>query len=236
MVAAAILAGGRGRRLGGDVPKQFLELAGETVLTRCVRAFAESGLVDLCLVCVPADHTAFTGELLRAADLPPGCPVHVTAGGESRSDTLKKALLALRELTPLADCILLTHDAVRPFATKRMIADNIAAAREYGACGTGIPATDTIYLCGEDGFVDSVPVRSRVFHAQTPQSFRAAELLDLIEKIPPADFEALTDGCSVYAYFQKRVYVVPGDRDNIKITYPEDMEKAREILKRRARQ
>ena len=235
MVVAAVFAGGRGARLGGDRPKQFLDLCGEPILVRCVRAFAESGLVDLCTVSVPADHLAETDALIDRFGLRARVPVSVIEGGKSRSDTLKKSILWLRaQGFVTADCVLLTHDAVRPFVTRRMIGENIRAAREHGACNTCIPATDTVFLSEDGRFITSVPDRSTVFHAQTPQSFRAAELEALVARIPEADLEALTDGCSIFTYFGKPVAMVPGDRDNIKITYPEDLEKARGILLRRA--
>lgn len=232
MVAAAILAGGKGVRLGGDLPKQFLDLCGEPVLLRTLRAFVNGG-VDRCVVCVPAGYAAYCEALVRGADLPASCPVSVTAGGATRGDSLVSALSLLEAEGVLDDCILLTHDAVRPFVTPRMIADNAAAARRFGACCTCVPATDTVFLSADGETVSSVPDRKTVFHAQTPQSFRAAELLDLIRRIPPEDFAALTDGCSVYTYFGKPVAMVPGDRDNIKLTYPEDLDRAAEIVARR---
>ena len=235
MVVAAVFAGGRGSRLGGDRPKQFLELGGEPILVRCVRAFAESGLVDLCTVSVPADRLAETEALADRFGLRSRTPVAVIEGGGSRGDTLKKSLAWLRAQGLItADCILLTHDAVRPFVTRRMIEQNIAAARTHGACNTCVPATDTVFLSEDGRFIDAVPDRRTVFHAQTPQTFRAAELEALAAAVPAADFEALTDGCSIFTYFHKPVALVPGDRDNIKITYPEDLEKARGILARRA--
>ncbi len=233
MVIAAILAGGSGTRFGAQTPKQFLRIGGSPILLHCLRAFACSGLVDLCLVSVPAAFREDCARMIAAAALPESCPVRVIEGGDTRGGTLLKALCFLEAAGLLEGSVLLTHDAVRPFVTKKMIADNIAAAKASGACNTCVPATDTVFLSGDGAFIDSVPDRRTVFHAQTPQTFRAAELLALCRQIPPAAFEAMTDGCSVYAYFHKKVALVPGDRDNIKITYPEDLARAEEILLRR---
>ena len=234
MVIAALFAGGSGTRLGAAAPKQFLPLGGEPILVRCLRAFACGGPVELCLVCVPAAYVAYCETLLAEALPETACPVRVIAGGATRSGTLLSALLYLEKEGLLRDAVLLTHDAVRPFVTRKMIEDNVAAARAYGACNTCVPATDTVFLSADGRFLDTVPARSTVFHAQTPQTFLAEELLELCRRIPPAQFDALTDGCSVYTYFQRPVAMVPGDRDNIKITYPEDLDRAEEILRRRS--
>ena len=115
----------------------------------------------------------------------------------------------------------------------RIIADNIAAVRETGECNTCIPATDTIFLSADGKTIDSVPDRSTVFHAQTPQSFAGEALYALCRELPPAELDRMTDGCSVFARFGRPVALVEGDRDNIKITWPEDLTRAEEILQRR---
>ena len=232
MVVAALLAGGSGARMGGALPKQFLELGGTPVLVHSLRAFVQSGLVDACVVCVPEAYVEATVKLVRPEERL-HCPVLVYSGGTTRSGTLYLILGHLDALDLLQDSIVLTHDAVRPFVTKKMIADNIAAATKVGACNTCIPATDTIFLSADGKTIDSVPDRSSVFHAQTPQSFRGEELFAMCRAIPEAEFVRMTDGCSVYAYFGRPVALVEGDRDNIKITWPEDLARAEEILRRR---
>lgn len=232
MVIAALLAGGSGSRMGGTLPKQFLNIGGTPVLIHSLRAFTQSGLVDACVISVPAAYLALTRSLVQAESTG-SCLVSVIEGGATRSGTLLKVLEHLEENGLLQNSVLLTHDAVRPFVSNRMIADNIAAAKAFGACNTCVPATDTIFLSTDGKVIDSVPDRSTVFHAQTPQSFSGEELYALCKALPPAEFDRMTDGCSVYARFGKPVALVEGDRDNIKITYPEDLARAEEILQRR---
>ena len=233
MVIAALLAGGSGSRMGGALPKQFLEIGGVPVLTHSLRAFVQSGLTDACVISVPESYLAYTKALVQK-EATAACPVDVIAGGDTRSGTLLRVLEYLDGKGVLSGSVLLTHDAVRPFVSKRMIADNIAAARECGACNTCVPATDTIFISADGKTIDSVPDRSAVFHAQTPQSFRGDELFALCKAIPPSEFNSLTDGCSVYARFGKPVALVAGDRDNLKITWPEDLQRAEDILRRRS--
>ena len=129
------------------------------------------------------------------------------------------------------DDIILTHDAVRPFINKRIIADNIEAARKYGACNTVVPAVDTLVQSADGRFINAIPVRSEFYHGQTPQSFNVRTLLELYENLTEEQFENFTDACSVFVSAGRNVFLVEGDRNNIKLTYPEDMEKAEIIIK-----
>ena len=229
MVIAAILAGGSGSRMGAGVPKQFLELEGAPILLHTLRAFVSSGLTDAAVISVPAAHVQAARRLVGAQPI----PVWVVEGGGTRSETLLKTLEFLEKKGVLAGSVVLTHDAVRPFVSRRIIDENIARARQTGACSTCIPATDTVFLSADGETVSSVPARRTVFHAQTPQSFLGEELLSLCRAAPPEAFAAFTDGSAVYTYFGRPVAMAEGDRDNLKITYPEDLETAARILRKR---
>ena len=231
MVIAAVLGAGRGARMGTELPKQFMPLGGEAVFLHSLRAFTGSGLADAALLLVPEEYVGKARSLVDVAGLDPGVPVHILPGGETRSATLLCALEYVRTRFGLEDTVLLTHDAARPFVTKRMIVENIEGARRYGAVNTCIPATDTVFLSEDGSFLSSVPARSTVFHAQTPQTFRADTLYSLIGELPPGTFDAMTDGCSVFTYFGKDVFMVRGSENNIKITYPQDFLRAEQILK-----
>ncbi len=229
MTVAAILAGGSGTRMGTTVPKQFLALEGIPVIIRSIRAFVKHPDTDICIVSVGADYIEYTkkliGEYFGEAE-----GIYVIEGGSSRGGTLKRVLEFMKENNMLENTVLLTHDAVRPFINDRIISENIEAAKKYGACNTCVPAVDTVLLSSDGGFISSVPPRSQVFHAQTPQSFDAVRLYSLIEKTPEDVFESLTDGCSVFTLHGERVYIVRGESYNIKITYPDDIVRAKGII------
>ena len=227
MVYAAVLAGGSGLRMGGNLPKQFLEVAGRPIIVRSIQAFIESGSVDKIFVAVSADFSDYTSELI--AKYLGDAAVTVVAGGKNRNETLLNVLHSIDDISD--DDIILTHDAVRPFIDKRIIDENISAAREYGACNTVVPAVDTILRSSDGKFIESVPVRSEIFHAQTPQSFGVKKLLSLYENLSDDEMEKFTDSCSVFLAAGERVFLVTGDRNNIKLTYPEDMERAENIIK-----
>ena len=227
MVYAAVLAGGSGLRMGGSMPKQFLSVADRPIIIRSIEAFLQSGGVDRIFVAVSADFLDYSKELI--AEYIGDADISVVCGGKNRNETLLNVLHSIENVTD--DDVILTHDAVRPFIDKRIIDENIAAAREYGACNTVVPAVDTILQSADGKFISSVPVRSEIFHAQTPQSFGVKKLLELYEKLSDEEAEKFTDSCSVFLAAGERVFLVTGDRNNIKLTYPEDMERAENIIR-----
>lgn len=227
MVYAAILAGGSGMRMGGSMPKQFLSVGDIPIIIRSIQVFIDSGSVDRIFVAVSEDYYDYTTELIEKYIGKKN--ITVVVGGKNRNGTL---LNVLREIENISDNdVILTHDAVRPFIDKRIIDENIKAAIEYGACNTVVPAVDTILRSSDGKFIESVPVRSEIFHAQTPQSFNAVKLLSLYEKLNDDEMEKFTDSCSVFLAAGEKVFLVTGDRNNIKLTYPEDMERAENIIK-----
>lgn len=229
MIYAAVLAGGSGLRMGGEMPKQFLKIGSRPVIIRSIDAFAESGLVDKIIVAVSEAYIDYTQSLI--AEFVPDLNIDVIVGGKNRNETLYNVLKMISADGISGDDIILTHDAVRPFINSRIIAENIEAVRKYGACDTVVPAVDTLVSSSDGKFISGIPVRSEFYHGQTPQSFNVAELLALYENMTDEQFEKFTDACSVFVYSGKKVFLVQGDRNNIKLTYPEDLERAENIIK-----
>ncbi|MEE1299694.1 MAG: D-ribitol-5-phosphate cytidylyltransferase, partial [Acutalibacteraceae bacterium] len=174
MTFAAVLAGGIGSRMGAEMPKQYLTAGGKPILVRSVEQFACREDLACVLVLTPEDWVSYTKDLLLHYGIGPGdVPVTVLAGGATRNDTLRNAIDYLEDHFELDDdSVFITHDAVRPFLTQKMIDDNIAAVREHGACGTCIHATDTIVVSEDGTAISEIPDRSRLYQMQTPQSFR----------------------------------------------------------------
>ena len=225
MVTAAVLAGGSGSRMGSDIPKQYLPVNGKPIIVYTLEKFIENENTDYTVVAVAQSYVDYVEKLIR--EYFPGYEkFSVIPGGKTRSDTLMNVLEHLNEKGISENDVILTHDAVRPFIDGRIISDNISSALKYGACNTCVPAVDTVFISRDGEFIDEVPKRSTVFHAQTPQSFRTKELYELCKKIPADVFSELTDGCSVYTYCGKKVFMVKGSENNIKITYPSDIKKA----------
>ncbi len=229
MNIAAVLSAGKGTRLGADMPKQFLSVGGMPIIIRSVKAFLDCGKIDFCVVASGADYKEYTEELLQKY-FPNDRRLRVITGGESRGDTLFKIVEYIKSTFTTDDCVLLTHDAVRPFVTKRIIEENIFYCEKYGAVNTCVKAVDTVLHSSDGKFLDGTLDRSTLWNAQTPQTFNAKKLYDLICNMDREKFLSLTDGASVFLASDEPVYIVEGEPFNIKITYKDDLKRAENIL------
>lgn len=215
-VTAAILAAGRGERFGGATPKQLIPLAGRPLLAHSIAAFRAVAAVDHVVVVTDVDLIPEVSTLVAGADT----PTEVIAGGTDRAESTRAALAAVAD----PNAKILVHDAARPLVAPATIAACIAALDRFDAVGVAIPSSDTL-LAVDDGRVHSIPDRSRLWRAQTPQGFR----VDILRRAHEAalsdpDFVP-TDDCGVVARYLTGVTigVVPGRPENIKVTYPEDL-------------
>lgn len=231
MIYAAVLAGGNGLRMGGEIPKQFLSVAGRPIIIRSIDEFVKSNLIDEIYVAVSKDYFEYTKNLVDKFYHDE--KIIVTVGGKNRNETLFNVLKEIERKGMNTDDIILTHDAVRPFIDRRIISDNIDCVKQYGACNTVIPAVDTMVRSVNGDYINSIPARNELYHGQTPQSFNARILLDLYNNLTAEESEIYTDACSVFIKNNMKIHLVKGDRNNIKLTYPEDMEKAEIIIKNR---
>lgn len=229
-VFAAVLAGGMGTRMrGAGKPKQFIEIGGKPILVHSLERFLENPEFEAVLVLVPEEWLDYTRELLGEHGI--GERTVVLVGGSDRNGTLMNALDYLGEHYGMdEDTILVTHDSVRPLVSQRIIRENIAAAERYGACGTAIPATDTIARSEGGEFIEEIPERAVLYQQQTPQSFRALLLKQTYERLSEEERQDLTDACAIFVRKGVPVYIVPGEPYNIKVTYPSDLLVAEVLL------
>ena len=220
-VAAIIAAGGEGRRIGGAVPKQLLDLAGRSMLERSVAAFAGHDRVAEVVVALPGTVLADPPPWLQSA----GDHVRAVAGGARRQDSVANAFDAIDDRTS----IVLIHDAARPFVSADLISRSIDAAVAHGAAIAAIPAHDTVKRVDRDVIVETIP-RESIFLAQTPQAFRRRVLADAVA-LGRSGVNA-TDEAALAERAGHTVHVVEGDPANVKITTTADLDAARQMLGR----
>lgn len=226
---ALILAGGFGTRMGQTKkPKQFLELGEKPILVHTIEKFAILNDFEKIIVLTPKEWINFTEDLIKT--YVPNDNVVVTEGGELRIDTINKGMEYILENYGDEDHIIVTHDAVRPFVTHRIIKENIEKAREFGACNTMIPSTDTIVESRDDILISTIPERRYMYQGQTPQSFNLTKLKSFYDKLNDSEKENLTDACKVFILNGEDVAIVEGEVSNIKITYSFDLNVANFIL------
>lgn len=226
-----ILAGGVGSRMGADKPKQFLEIGGKPIIVHTVEKFALYKDLEKIIVLTPEEWIEYTKDVLKK-HLDNMNKVVVIQGGSVRNETIMNSIKYIEENYGLyEDTIIVTHDAVRPFLTGRIIDDNINAALKYGACDTVVPATDTIVQSLDNDIISDIPDRSKLYQGQTPQSFRAKELKETYEALTDEEKNILTDAAKIYVMKGKNVRLVKGEAFNIKVTYPYDLTVAETLLK-----
>ncbi len=228
MNIAIIPAAGSGSRLGGQIPKQFLELAGAPILAHTISRFIECDAIGAIAVALPADRLDEFRARQRGARAIK--PIYYVPGGAERSDSILNALEAFAELQPE---IVAVHDAVRPFVTSAQISAVIAKAQEIGAAILALPATDTIKEV-EDGLIQRTIDRRRVWRAQTPQAFRYELLMRANQEARAAGLASAltTDDALLVERLGAPVAVVEGSPNNIKITTPEDLILAEKLFER----
>lgn len=218
MVYAIIAAGGIGSRFGADKPKQLTMLNGKSILWCTTKVFERVDRVSKIIVACPAEWLKECEKELEGIE-----KVCVTVGGKTRNETVMNAIDYIEEnFGADEDTIVVTHDAVRPFVTDTMILESIDAAEKYGASVAAVAAVDTIIEC-KDGFIEHIPDRRKMFQVQTPQTFKALKLKELYSNLSEEEKETLTDCSKIFVLSGEKVAVIPGDRENIKITYKLDV-------------
>jgi len=217
-VAVVIPAGGVGTRLGRRTPKQFLTLAGAPILLVTARHFARHQRVAHIVVPAPASHLEQTRRLLARLR---GARVAVVVGGASRQESVGNALAEV----PAGIDLVLVHDAVRPFITTGLIDAVLGAAAATGAAICALPIAETVKRVS-GGVVTATLDRSELVAVQTPQAFRTDLLREAHEKAR-RDGITGTDDATLVERLGHIVRVVAGLAENVKITTPADLRRAR---------
>jgi 2-C-methyl-D-erythritol 4-phosphate cytidylyltransferase/2-C-methyl-D-erythritol 2,4-cyclodiphosphate synthase len=220
-VTAIIAAGGAGRRLGADRPKQLLEVNGRSILQRSVEAFRSHPAITDVIVALPSSLASAPPAWLEG--------VRIVEGGARRQDSVANACDAL----PAGTEIVLIHDAARPFVTAEVITRAIDGAAEHGAAIAAVPVSDTVKRVSRDRGSDASVIvatiaRDEIFLAQTPQAFRRPVLMAAVAAGRDGRGIEATDEAMLAEHAGHRVVVVAGDLSNVKITTAADLADARE--------
>ena len=223
-VSAIIAAGGRGVRLGGARPKQFLDLGGQTILQRSVDAFLVSDRIAEIVVALPPELVARVPDYLRDRSK----PITIVEGGARRQDSVAQAFALV---SGRADLIVI-HDAARPLVTAELIGRTLDAAAEHGAAIAALRVIDTVKRAGADGVIQETIPRAEIFLAQTPQAFRVGVLRDALAQADTA-LDA-TDEAALAERAGHRVHLIDGDPHNLKITTADDLAMAAHFVGVRA--
>lgn len=232
LIYAGILAGGQGTRMGNvPMPKQFLLLNDKPIIVHTVEKFILNSKFTNIIIASPKEWINYTNDTLKKFNI--NIPqVKVVEGGSDRNETIMNIIQSIEQVNGLNDDdILVTHDAVRPFLTHRIIEDNIEMGLKYGAVDTVINAVDTIVESVDGEFIKNIPQRDTMYQGQTPQTFNINTLKTLYTELTDDEKEILTDACKIISMKGEKVKLIEGEIFNLKITTPYDLNVANAIIK-----
>ena len=211
-----ILASGTGSRYGADIPKQFVKIAGKTILEHTIDVFEKAEGIDDIIIVITPEYRTMAEEILLKNNYKKISKL--LNGGEIRKESSYIGINSIAE----DEANVLIHDCARPFLTKKIIDNCIEALKTYDAVDVAIPSTDTIVKVDENNIIQSIPQRASLRRGQTPQCFKLS-LIKKAHELSKND-KNFTDDCGlIVKYGLADVFVVEGDVENIKVTYPSDI-------------
>ena len=216
--ALVITAAGSGIRFGKNKKKEFVPLPdGTPVLYAAVKAFLEAGVFGRTIITITPGMEETAGKLL--SKLLEGLEASIIPGGKTRQDSVRAALTALK-VKKVSHVLI--HDGARPWVSPALIKEVLDKTLLHNACAPVLPSPDSLKEVDPSGFIVSQPDRNRILRVQTPQGFAYPEILRA-HALALKDNFLCGDDTEIYSRYIGRVFTVPGERENIKITYPEDI-------------
>lgn len=216
---AIILAGGSGKRLGANTPKQFLKANDKMIIEYTIEAFQNHNAINEIAIVCHVDHISFMKEVISKKAY--NKVTKVIEGGKERYHS---SLNAIRAYADESVKNILFHDAARPLVSSKIISDCVDKLQNYNAVGTGIETTDTIWSV-KDSHITNIPDRRTIFRAQTPQGFEYKTIKRAYDLSIHNNNISSTDDCGVLMHTlpDERIAIVKGEENNFKITRKEDL-------------
>lgn len=224
---AVVLAAGRGKRMGTDVQKQYIEMGGKPVLYYSLDTFEKSDIIDEIVLVVGENQEDYCRqEIVNQYGFQK--VKTIVRGGAERYHSVWNGLQQVE------DGYVFIHDGARPFVTEEILIRAYQEVQEYKACVVGMPVKDTIKISDEQGFVVDTPNRSQVWMIQTPQVFEVSLVKDAYAKLIEGNITNATDDAMVVEMMLgSQIKLVQGSYENIKITTPEDLDIANVFLSKK---
>ena len=221
-ISAVITAAGNGLRMKSDKAKPYIELKGRKILEICLDTVVSLEEIDQIIVVIRKDDEDYLKDIIKKYKK----RISYVFGKETRELSTYEGLKAVDKDSKLV----LTHDGVRPFASKKLFKNIMDELREYKAVISAVKSKDTVKIVSDDLLVKNTPLRKEVYNVQTPQAFDKDKILSYYEKYTKSDL-TITDDSQLFEIFsEEKIKVVEGEYSNIKITTPEDLIFARGFL------
>lgn len=223
---AIVLAAGQGRRLGGVMPKPLVPICGRPLILRTLDRVFAADVVERVVLVVAADQIGRCESLLRSDEALHDRSWVLQPGGATRQQS---SCFGLRRAAAESKIVVI-HDGARPFVSPGLIERTVQAAAQRQAVVAGLPVRDTIKIVSPEGWVQSTPERSALWEIQTPQVFNH-DLIDRAHRAAQRNSIEATDDATLVERLGVPVYVLEGERSNLKITAPEDVAIAEALLR-----
>lgn len=218
---ALIFAGGTGSRMKtSSTPKQFLELHGKPIIIYTLEKFEQCEAIDnIAVVCIEG-WIDYLKKLLKKFEIKK--VKWIVKGGATSQDSTLNGMNAIASEQDPKNTIVLIHDGVRPLINEKLIVDNINSVLEYGNAITVVPAIETIITSNDGQNIDTVIDRSKCALARAPQSFFLSDIMAAHKKAKEENYTEMIDSASLMLHFGKKLNMIQGPVENIKITNPPD--------------
>ncbi len=223
-----LMMGGTGTRLGADIPKQYIEVDGRPIFTYIMQEYDQLDCIEGMVIVSHADWIDFVQEWAEKLEIKK--LIGITAGGQTRSNSVLNGLTKLSEVADREDCVLI-HDATHPYVDKEGTEQVIEAIATYGGATLGEYQYDTVYQIDGDDFITETLNRREIVAGASPEGFRFGKLYDIYRKSTQEELEAMTSAGAIASANGIRMKVVPCSMLNLKITYKNDLE----VFKKTAR-
>ena len=227
-----ILASGSGTRMKNiDIPKQYYEIDNKPIILYTLDSMLSSNLFDKIYIAIQKEYEELLNNYLNKYISSDNMNIiKIVYGGKERIDTIHNVIDSISLNNISDDDIVVIHDAVRPFVTKKILEDSINGARKYGAVVAGIPAEDTMLISGDGVNVDEIPNRKLLYKGQAPDSFRLNTLIELESKLTDDIKKRITGTSQICIFNGYPIRMIMGDAINFKITTDGDLDMARGIV------
>lgn len=229
MNIGVIFAGGVGKRMNSRVkPKQFINVYGKPIIIHTLEIFENHEQIDAIVVACLAEWIPYLKELLEKFNIRK--VRQIVPGGASGQESIYNGLAAAEEIAGSEESIVLIHDGVRPLIHDKTITDNIASVKAHGSAITSVTVKETVLVVAGDNSIESVPRREDTRLARAPQSFYLSDIISAHRRAQQENKLDFIDSCSMMQYYGKKLYLIDGPQENIKITTPDDFYTMRALL------
>lgn len=233
MNVALILSGGTGSRMGSEIPKQYLKVAGRMVISYCLEIIMKSSYIDAVQIVAQKSWQELIEESLELFDIEQkGKMKGFSLPGENRQLSILNGLEDISKYASASDYVLI-HDAARPMLTEKTIMQSFEALKNHEGVIPMLPMKDTIYLSDDGKRISSLLNRNQVFAGQAPESFILGKYLEANRALLPNEIYSMNGTTEPAILYGMDVIMIPGDEGNFKITTKEDFSRFEAVIEKR---